>query len=66
MSIDLNDIKSNGARTCAFCRLPINAANDSGWEVFVEPQVTQPVCIFCDEDIHYKAGDVLAGEDIEQ
>lgn len=44
----LDRIRSTGLRYCADCGRPIYPQNDSGWEVFVLPLVTQPLCVECD------------------
>jgi hypothetical protein len=55
--IDLDDIKSNGKRTCLHCGVALNHTNDSGWEMFTKDGVTtQPVCKWClDSDSGHKA-----------
>ena len=42
------DIRSTNVMRCAHCNAPITEANDSGWEVFVTGNMTQPVCKTCD------------------
>jgi hypothetical protein len=42
------DIRSTNVQRCARCGERITNANDSGWEVFVTGNMTQPVCKACD------------------
>ncbi len=47
--VSLGDIRSNNIRRCAYCGIPINKDNDSGWEVFIKDgKTTQPICGWCD------------------
>ena len=58
----LDRIHSNGLRYCADCGRPIYPQNDSGWEVFVLPLVTQPICTECDARRAEAAGTPQAPE----
>lgn len=40
-------IRSNRIQECARCHRPIAPDNDSGWEVFIDDGLTQPICISC-------------------
>lgn len=43
-------ITSNNRMRCAWCGCIIYSENDSGWEVFVTGNTTQPICIECDKE----------------
>lgn len=49
-NIDLNidHAKDSGKRTCADCGVEITPENYSGWDAFVGPMTTQPLCKQCD------------------
>ena len=57
MVINLDKIKSNDIAVCADCKEPIDGNNASGWEVFVTPTTTQPICKFCDIVRSFDAGE---------
>lgn len=40
-------ISSNNNPRCCRCGILITRDTDSGWEVFVAPLVTQPICVGC-------------------
>ena len=44
----LDQIRSNRRPRCAHCGIILTRDTDSGWEVFVEPLVTQGICVGCD------------------
>ncbi|HUU89192.1 MAG TPA: hypothetical protein VMX17_15770 [Candidatus Glassbacteria bacterium] len=52
LAVNGKPIHSNKKLLCARCKQPIVEANDSGWEVFIEGNLTQPICVFCDVDDH--------------
>lgn len=46
--MELDAIRSNRIERCAYCGIPITRENDSGWEIFIAPAITQVVCAWCD------------------
>jgi len=37
----------SGLSRCCRCRVELTVDNDSGWEVFVNPTATAPICKHC-------------------
>ncbi len=48
IKLNIDSFKSNGIKRCIDCGIPITPDNDSGWEVFVTGNTTQPICAWCD------------------
>ncbi len=50
MKARLDRIRSNKKPICMSCGVEITEENDSGWEGFVGPITTQPLCEVCNEE----------------
>ena len=47
IELNIDHAQDSGKGTCADCGTEITPENNSGWEVFVGPMTTQPVCKEC-------------------
>jgi len=49
LGVEGKPFQSLNTKFCVRCGIPINSNNDSGWEVFVDANLTGSICKSCDE-----------------
>ena len=64
MQLNIDGNTSNNKKVCLRCGILIDKTTDSGWEAFVDGIITQPICVWCDEET--SAGGPKAPEDSEE
>jgi hypothetical protein len=52
---------STNSKYCCQCHTLLTKDNDSGWEIFVAPTVSGPICVMCDLEYAPKDGTKVEG-----
>ncbi len=48
--LNIDNMQTVGDGRCTDCGKPITPHNDSGWEVFVSANESQPICWVCQDE----------------